>query len=251
MHIQELRYGRDFKGKCAAMSQFLLIYNTSYGNGMVPVNTMTTEDLAAFEAISRSKNEPAQNRALALVCRALMSENMTWQQAKSLRIFTKAAQAIEHARKKLHASELAEPVVALTGGQGGAESAGVYKTTVSQLLRTMAGFVESSIKTKEESLIEDPEWSDTQRQQAHDKFGPAFGSLIESIDPRNPLGRQDVTDAAGRQPGMQCDCCGSKGGAQRLLKCASCGWVWYCSSGCQKKGAPLFLAGGRRCTAQP
>lgn len=107
--VQELRLGQDAMGKLAAMSQFLESWSHLQGgaDGSSICDVLTSDDLAAFEAISHSKSEPAHNRACALLCRGGILANLRTRHGHDApRLLSKAAIAARVAQDSLASVEL-------------------------------------------------------------------------------------------------------------------------------------------------
>ena len=225
------------------MAQFTLLFNPAYVTAAPPLDTTTPDHLAAFKAVSHNQDEPAENRAAALTCRGVACSNMVHHQREALRVYEMAAVAIREAQQSLTAPRLAAPVVALTAKNAHDDSAAMVPMSV--FLETLAEQAAVSIE-RETNLARQASSGQTSSgaipanlahtQAAQDCFSPA--ALQEAMAGLHSSEQQDALRLAMHQPGVKCDSCGARSGpSQRLLKCTACGWVWYCSPACQKKGA--------------
>ena len=165
-------------------------------------------DGATLADAARIQHQPAHCRALAVLGRAVIARNSRHTSHDAPRLFSKAVLEIASAQQSISASDAKTPVVIhFTDHPVGQE-------TVVRLLDIAAKIAHLGVQKMQPSPRSRPpaEWEGEEWEEA---------------------GR--------RRPGLQCDSCGVQRGTQRLFKCNACGWVWYCSSACQKKGMIRYL----------
>ena len=203
---------------CTALTQIMLMCEKQNTD---PREIVTAADGEALAAVSRDKREPAYNRAMAILCRAMVLTVMR-SKHEAPRMFASALNHIHAAQQTLSRPELVT-IVSWVLHIDEANKIEWREITVDKLLRAIAQQANKAATAMEQQL---------ERQVQPSNENPNYSLVTQSYI-------EQVETAMARRPGLQCDSCGVSSTTTRLLKCDACGWTWYCSVACQKKGVPL------------
>ena len=161
------------------------------------------------------------------------------------RLLLKSTRAIAQAQQSLSATELAAVIPVVTCDERESFKSVLLGVEVSEVLSMAASQAAAATQGCQDSARHRATTHDMLVQEAAATAGPEVAALFLASDSYKRM--LDSADEEPRQPrGLHCDGCGASGEARKLLKCDACGWVWFCSPACQKKGAPASFCSNTR-----